>query len=115
MSTDEYARLERRLAKLGTRNPACIACGETNPLCLELHHIAGQHHHDDLSIVCCNCHRKVTQQQMYRPGAFEPADTPASIGHYLCGLADLFAMLAATLQRFGEWLIGSENHEGKEP
>lgn len=115
MSNDEDARLERRLAKLGSRNPACILCGEANPFCLELHHIAGRHHHDDLSTVCSNCHRKVTELQRNRPGAFEPAETPASIGHYLCGLADLFMLLAATLQQFGQWLIGSHTEERNEP
>ena len=115
MSADKDARLERRLAKLGSRNPVCVLCGEDNPFCLEQHHIAGQHHHDDLSIICCNCHRKVTEQQKDRPGAFVPAEYPISIGHYLCGLADLFAMLAETLKRFGEWLIGSEIKGRHEP
>lgn len=115
MPADKYARLERRLAKLGTRNPVCIVCGEDNPFCLEDHHIAGRHHHDDTARLCLNCHRKETERQKNRPGAFEPAEYPVSIGHYLCGLADLFMMIAATLQRFGEWLIGSNSDERNEP
>ena len=111
MPKDKYARLE----DLGTRNPVCVVCGEDDPFCLERHHIAGRHHHDDEVIICCNCHRKVTQQQMDRSGAFEPAEYPVSIGHYLCGLADLFLMIAATLRRFGEQLSGSDSEERHQP
>lgn len=103
---DREARREQALKRLGTRNPSCVVCSENDPLCLELHHIAGQKHHDDLSIVCRNCHRKLSDQQRDHP-----VDTPrqhptmATIGHYLLGLADLFRLLAASLVQFGTWLI----------
>ncbi len=60
-------RLERRYRKLDTRNPACVCCGHNDPFALELHHIAGCKHHDDLAIVCRNCHRRLSDNQLDHP------------------------------------------------
>ena len=100
------ARKERALRRLGTRTPSCVTCGEDDPRCLELHHIAGEKHHADTAISCRNCHRKLSDQQVDHPT--EPAiSNPmlATIGHYLIGLADLFRLMAEALVKFGHWLI----------
>jgi hypothetical protein len=74
---------------------------------LELHHIAGRRHGDDLAIVCRNCHRKLSDKQRdhVSPGLVESVAPPANIGHYLLGLADLLAMIVEALRKFGAWLI----------
>jgi len=100
------ARIEKAKRRLGTRNPSCVACGERDPRCMELHHVAGRKHHDDTAIVCKNCHRKLSDQQLDHPSD-EAGRNPllATIGHYLMGLADLFRLLAESLIEFGKWLI----------
>jgi|HubBroStandDraft_6_1064221.scaffolds.fasta_scaffold173459_2 hypothetical protein len=108
-SSDHNDRLEQQYRRLGTRSPMCVVCGERDPFCLELHHIAGQKHHDDVGIVCRNCHRKLTNQQ--RDHKREQEDTGdsllATIGHYLIGLCDLLALLLSTLRDFGRQLLES--------
>lgn len=103
---DFEARLQRTYRRLGTDRPACVTCGEANPFCLELHHIGERAHHDDLSIVCRNCHRKLTDPQKDRITVSATDSRDETIGRYLCGLADLLAMVAATLREFGERLLG---------
>jgi hypothetical protein len=106
--TDPDDRKQQQLRRLGTQNPRCVACAEAEPAVLEQHHIAGRKHSDDLSIVCRNCHRKLSDKQRDHvpPGSTEGAGFLANIGHYLLGLADLLAMIVETLREFGAWLIG---------
>lgn len=104
---DSETRLQRAYRRLGTSNPVCVGCGETNPHCFERHHVAGRKHHDDTALVCFNCHRKLTDQQKDHPADISGQDvTFAAIGHYLVGLADLLVMVAKALADFGAWLIG---------
>lgn len=111
---DAEDRLEQRYRKLGTRTPVCVCCGYDDPLALELHHIAGQKHHDDLSIVCRNCHRRLSDSQLDHPDDVQGQDTTlATIGHYLVNLADLFRMLADRLVEFGKHLIELANGGNK--
>jgi hypothetical protein len=104
---DRDDRLEQQYRRLGTREPMCVICSESNPLCLEMHHVAGQKHHSDLAIVCRNCHRKLTDQQHdhVRTPAYTTGAKLDTIGRYLLGIADLLAMIVATIRQFGEWLI----------
>jgi len=60
---DAEDRRQQQLRRLGTQNPICVGCGELDPAVLELHHIAGRKHSEDLSIVCANCHRKLSDKQ----------------------------------------------------
>ena len=107
---DAEDRLEQRYRKLGSRNPVCVNCGHNDPFALELHHIAGWKHHDDLVIVCRNCHRLLSDNQLDHPEDRDGQDTVlATIGHYLMGLADLFRMLAERLMEFGKALIALAN------
>jgi len=106
---DEEDRKQQQLRRLGTQNPCCVACGEASPAVLELHHIAGRKHDDDLSIVCRNCHRKLSDKQRDQNApvsAPNREDSLSRIGHYLLGLADLLAMIVEALRRFGNWLLG---------
>jgi hypothetical protein len=104
---DAEDRRQQRLRRLGTQHPSCAACGESDPTVLELHHIAGQEHHDDVAVVCANDHRRLSDRQRdhLSPGQVRAEGQSARMGHYLLGLADLFAMTADTLREFGESLI----------
>ena len=102
-------RLERQYQRLGTRTPLCVGCGYGNPFCLELHHLGGQKHHQDVSIVCRNCHRELTNRQHDHPEQKEATSVsvPEAIGRYLLGLCDLLVLILNTLREFGRWLIES--------
>lgn len=104
---DHEDRLEQQYRRLGTRQPSCVGCSESDPFCLELHHIGSKKQHEDLSIICRNCHRKLTDQQHDHvpPMTLEPSGELAKIGRYLLGLCDLLAMVVATLRKFGERLL----------
>jgi len=104
---DKTDRLEQQYRRLGRRDPACLACGESDPFCLELHHLAGHKHHDDLGIVCRNCHRKLSDEQNDHVAGTnsEPEGVLTIIGHYLLGLADFLLMIVNALRNFGKQLL----------
>ncbi len=110
---DRDERLERQYQRLGTRKAICVGCGEEDPFCMEKHHLAGRKRHDDVSIICRNCHRKLTNQQLDHVPlmAEEPNGNRAVIGHYLLGLCDLLAMVVPTLRGFGEQLLDESTPE----
>lgn len=105
---DREDRQENRFHRLGTREPVCLGCGESDSVCLELHHVAGQKHYGDLAIVCRNCHRKLTDQQLdhVAQSASKAPVQSATIGRYLLGLADLLLMIVNALRDFGKHLLG---------
>jgi hypothetical protein len=108
---DHEDRKERHFRRLGTRNPVCVICGRRDPYhpeIFDLHHVAGKNHHDDVCIVCSNCHRTLTDRQKDHlpPAASPPIGMLATIGHYLLGLADMLAMIVEILRKFGNWLLG---------
>lgn len=99
-------RKQNRLETLGSNNPICVICGENNPHCIELHHIAGKSYGDELCPVCRNCHRKLSDEQKDHPKPIgKPPVTYERIGHMLLGLADFFALLIEKLREFGNYLI----------
>jgi len=99
-------RLQKALDRLGTDNPVCACCIETDPFCMELHHLEGERFGKTLVILCRNCHRKLSDAQKDQPQPLgEPPKNLESVGHFLQGLADLFLLLAQKLWEFGEYLI----------
>ena len=108
---DFSERLQQRLRKLGTNTPSCVCCGERYPMCLELHHVAGRKHHDDVSIVCRNCHRKLSDAQHDLPPEWldESISEPARVGYYLLGLAEMLALTIETLRRFAHRLLEGDS------
>lgn len=103
---EKERRKQKALERLSTNNPHCVLCGETDWSCLELHHIAGKAFDRSLSIVCRNCHRKLSNMQKDHPQAANtPPDPFECIGHFLLGLADLFELLVGKLREFGQFLI----------
>lgn len=94
-------RLERQYRRLGTREPCCVLCAESEPYCLELHHIAGRKHDDDVSIVCRNCHRKLSAYQNDHESILGEAHSEA---YYLQGLGELLALVAPKLKAVAQKL-----------
>lgn len=99
-------RRQRAIQRLGRNNPRCVRCGEDDPLCLELHHIAGQAFDDTTVIQCRNCHRKLSDMQRDHPDQIGNQPTiQERAGHLLLGIADLFEILIDVLKRFGNALL----------
>jgi hypothetical protein len=102
---DRAIRAERTLERLGTRIPICVMCGEADPRCLEKHHVAGKGHGPELAIVCRNCHRKLSDDQRGHPDASDRESLLERVGHWLLGLGDLLACIAAKMIAFGALLL----------
>ncbi len=102
----EAARERKARERLGFENFRCATCGENDPRCLELHHIAGQKFCDDVVPVCRNCHRKLSDDQKDHPQPIggDP-DWLERVGRFLLGLADFLLLIAKTLKQFGQTMI----------
>jgi len=59
---DKEDRNQQRLRRLDTQNPSCAVCGESDSSAMDLHHIAGQAHHDDVVILCATHHHPGSDQ-----------------------------------------------------
>ena len=100
------ARVQRMYERLGVDAPRCIYCGLDDVRCLEAHHIAGRKFDDATVIVCRNCHRILSNDQKDHPPRIDGAPSlHERAGHFLKGLADLFALLVAKLYEFSDELI----------
>lgn len=101
-------RRQAALDRLGSNNPRCMHCGETDWRCLEAHHVAGRAFDDFTCVECRNCHRKLSDPQKDHPPKIgEPLSLPERVGHFLLGLADFFLLLVEQLRKFGGELIAS--------
>jgi hypothetical protein len=112
------ARRQRAIERLGCSNPACVVCGENDPLVLEKHHLEGQAFGNTLVIVCRNHHRKLSDRQKDHPGKIgDPPDELEKIAHFLMGLTDLFELLIKKLREFAAKLIkrADPNRDNLEP
>ncbi len=100
------ARLQRMYERLGVDIPRCIECGLGDVRCLEAHHIAGRKFDDATVIVCRNHHRILSDDQKDHPPLISNEPTlHERVGHFLKGLADLFALLVSKLHEYGDELI----------
>lgn len=100
------ARRRQAHERLGSANYRCVICGEGNPHCLELHHVAGRKFGNELAPICRNCHSKLSDDQKGHPRPI--GDDPGLlelIGHYLLGFADMLVLAAERLKEFGRMLI----------
>jgi hypothetical protein len=90
------ARLQRMYERLGVDMPCCAYCGLDDVRCLEAHHIAGSMFDDATIIFCRNHHRILSDDQKDHPRLIGKELTlHERVGHFLKGLADLFALLVA--------------------
>lgn len=108
---DKDDRREQHYRRLGTHEPQCVVCGETDPRCLEAHHLPGQKYGNELVTVCRNCHRKLSDDQRdHAPGLTpNPERQEVIIGHFLLGLCDFLLMIIDRLREFGHWLIDQDS------
>jgi hypothetical protein len=107
---EKERRIQMGYERLGTTKPICRSCGETNPHCLEDHHIAGRRYSELVAQICANCHRKLSDAQKDHPKP--ERDAPSSlerIGHFLLGLADLLGLVIDKLREYGRLLISEAN------
>ena len=99
-------RKQRRCEALGTNNPRCGMCGETDWRCIELHHVADYGRDNATVCICRNCHRKVSDDQKDHPVFDSNADPMLdAVGHFLLGLADMLRLIVEKLYSFGLALI----------
>ena len=105
----EIARAIRRrksLERLGFNKPKCLFCDEDDPRCLQLDHIAGKAHSDDVWPVCLNDHMKRSDMQKdHPPKAALPRDQLEVIGRFLEGVADFLELIATRLREYGPFLM----------
>jgi hypothetical protein len=104
---DQEERLRRALERLCDDDPVCKLCPESDPRCLERHHIAGRQFGDAIVIVCRNCHRKLSDAQYDHPQRLNqaPPEDMERLGHFLIGLGDFFSLLAAALRDIGRYIV----------
>ena len=111
---DQEDRLEQHYRRLGTHEPRCVICGESDPRCLEKHHIAGRRYHTDTVIICRNDHCKISDDQLdHAPrGREPPKDKLTVIGLFLLGLCALLLLIVQRMREFGDWLINEAPRAG---
>jgi hypothetical protein len=104
---DAEARRRKALERLGTDNPKCAHCLETDPIALELHHVGQKQYAEAVIIECRNHHAKLSNAQKDHPPRIDdnPPSTFERIGHLLLGLAELLRLAAARLDEIGRGLI----------
>ena len=106
------ARVQRMYERLGVDTPRCAYCGLDDVRCLEAHHIAGRKFDEATVIVCRNCHRVlIDDQRDHSPLIGVASSLQERVGHFLKGLADLFALLVAKLHEYGDELIAFAKRE----
>lgn len=110
-------RKARRLARLGTRTPCCVYCGETAIECLELHHVVGRKLDSKFKeIHCRNCHRKIEFRRdiagLSSNGIHKSHVPTEPNGLYmrLLGLAESHESAAQALRRWAKEIKSKESH-----
>ena len=100
-------RLRKALERLGTDDPKCAHCPETDPLVLQRHHVAARQYGEATIIECANCHARLSDAQKDHPSRLDDnlPTTFERIGHLLLGLADLLRIAASKLDEIGRGLI----------
>ena len=107
-------RMQNRLAKLGTNDPRCGICGETDWRVMEQNHNPDRKRDTHTDIVCANCHKKLTDDQKDHPPLDRDAEPMLDrIGHFMLGLADMLRLIVEKLIQFGNYLIERAVLEGK--
>jgi hypothetical protein len=105
---DDYnseRRRQKALERLGTNKPKCVFCNESNPHCLERHHIPGRGFGDEVVIVCRNCHRKLSNSQKGHSSKInDPPSLDERVEHFLDGGADFLVVLADSLRKYAREL-----------
>jgi len=115
--TDQSERRKQsRLHKLGTNTPHCATCGNSDWRVIEEHHPDSRKRDKLVVLLCANDHRIVTDEQKDHPPGVDGCDPfLLSVGNFLLGLADMFAIIIERLYEFGETLIARANESVPRP
>lgn len=109
-------RKQDRLHKVGTNNPYCAICGNSDWRCIEEHHPDTRKRDNLVVLLCANHHRLVTYDQKDHPKELPGCDEfIASVGKFLLGLADMLAVILERLYEYGEALIARANQSALKP
>jgi hypothetical protein len=115
-TNDCERRKQSRLHKLGTNTPHCATCGNSDWRVIEEHHPDSRKRDKLVVLLCANDHRIVTDNQKDHPPGINGCDPfLLSVGNFLLGLADLFAVIIERLYEFGETLITRANEVALKP
>ena len=113
---DRESRRRRALERLGTDDPSCLICHKTNPIYLELDHVAGRAYDDETTILCSNHHDDKSDRQKEHPEKIEGCTSVLEpVAHWLFNLGDL--LLIAAEEPYGAELkellsyVGRKLHE----
>jgi hypothetical protein len=114
---DDYERRKQsRLHKLGTNNPRCAMCHESDWRVIEEHHPDTRKRDSLVVLLCANHHRIVTDAQKDHPNEMPGCDDLlVRIGSFLLGLADMLKTILDRLYEYGEALIARANEGAPEP
>lgn len=97
-------RLEMRRKYLGSDNPSCFYCDESDIDCLELDHPAGREHDEAFTrIVCSNCHRKLEMERdlagLTKNGQHRAPKIELELCNYVLRVADDLDATSESLRR----------------
>lgn len=103
---DGERRKQARLETLGTNQPLCGGCGESDWRTFEEHHLAGRKNDPRTVPLCASDHRRVTDMQKDHPVVLEGADPLlATAGELMLNLADILTVVIDKLLDYGATLI----------
>lgn len=108
---DYYTRRRKAQERLGTDNPKCVYCDETEPVALHLHHIGQLKYDDKTIIVCLNHHARLSDAQKDHPPKIEGNNDPLEgFAHILLGIVDLLKIVIEQLVRASVFLLDRTRH-----
>jgi len=97
---DRESRLRRALERLGEIERSCLICRKTNPIYLELDHVAGHAYDDETKALCSNHRNDKSDRQKDHPKKIEGCTSVLEvIAHWLFNLGDL--LLIASEEPYG--------------
>ena len=98
-NSNRERRIQSAFERLGTNRPQCISCGDTNPMQLQVHHLAGRVYGDWTVILCRACHHWCEyMKKNHLPQIGDPPGHLESLAHLMLGIADLFPELVNELR-----------------
>lgn len=97
MDKTTYEKTLRSQQRSGATRPACIRCGEDNPIVLEDHHVFGRGYSDDVVPLCKNCHAKITAGQNLVSPAMRSKNASA-FQRLIYALLTFFLLLAQCME-----------------
>ena len=92
---DRESRRRRAQERLGGDDRFCLICHKTNPICLELDHVAGRAYDEETIALCSNHHDDKSDRQKDHPEKIEGCTSVLEVvAHWLFNLGDLLLIAA---------------------